>query len=138
MKGCYVVIRENGEIELSESDGSLDSLRKLAGGHIEAVYAPYMPLRERTVMFIDEERKLKGKGRNKLATELYGEPDDFIAGDAVVALETRENEYGESETPPYTEDTAASIIQVLVTVKWAIDTSCWETLKELLARNRER
>lgn len=124
----YVIIKEDGRLFLGESDGSYESLKSLVGGEVKGICAQYMPIREKTIMFICE--NANNKGINMLATELHGDPDRRIYGDAVIALipEFCENE----QAIPYDDDTAIIVMEVLKTIQWAIKTNCWNTLRSLL------
>ena len=65
----------------AEIDGSLESMQKLVGGYIEAVY----PFEDPVALVCNEEGKLMGLPPNRLLRNENGEPYDFIAGTFFVA-----------------------------------------------------
>lgn len=78
-----VVIKENGTIQKIEPKNgekfSLEELQKTVGGYIEIGRT-----HDGDFLVMDEEGKLKGKGLNEKATELYQFDDDFVVGDVLV------------------------------------------------------
>jgi len=73
-----LLIRVDGTVSDITIDG-LDDMQKAIGGYIEAVY---LPLRQ--MGYIDEEGKLKSKPVNHLASAIFDNPSDVIAGDMLV------------------------------------------------------
>ena len=61
------------------NDTKLATLQGAVGGYIEIV-----SIGNNKIMVLDEEGKLKNKPINRIATELYGNPNDVVVGDVVV------------------------------------------------------
>lgn len=65
---------------------NLDELQCEVGGWVEMHHLPAMP---ELLMVMDEEARLKGKPRNRFASEIMGTE---ILGDVVIMLEPKEGE----------------------------------------------
>lgn len=79
-----IVIKQNGDISsvALEKNGVVKKLHECVGGYIECV-----TLSDDLVMVVDEEGKLRGKGVNKIATEIFlcnNQYSDIIVGDVVI------------------------------------------------------
>lgn len=90
MKMHYQVIIINTENKITVKDYEtpnvpLSDLQGFVGGHIEFVPCDVLkPLNPFLLMCLDDEGKLKEKPINGLASVLYGNPFDCIAGDVVI------------------------------------------------------
>lgn len=81
------LIRANGQTEIvrpkNNKKFSLEELQGFVGGYIEVVNT-----NGKTVMYVDEEGKLKGKPINSVATRLmhqsYVDMGDCVVGDALL------------------------------------------------------
>lgn len=61
------------------SDFTLEELQGYVGGYIELVY-----LRDGRIMVVNEEGKIEGLPPNQIATEIYGNPNDYVVGNVLV------------------------------------------------------
>lgn len=88
MKKAYVIrIKTTGEIETVEidSDNLLSELQRLVGGYIQI--CPMNPngmLSKAQALVVNEEGKLNSMAYNAAATQIYGNPNDHIVGDAII------------------------------------------------------
>ena len=73
------VIKVDGTTE-EITDLSLKGMQEAVGGYIEMVSTP-----NGKVLIVDEEGKLKNKEVNLKATTIYGNPNDVIVGDCILA-----------------------------------------------------
>ena len=90
----YYIVKANGEVseKKTEKQMELDDFYKVTGGYIETTVVR----NTNYLLIMDEERKLKEKPVNRVATILYGNPYDVIVGDIIIAT-MRKDENGEMD-----------------------------------------
>lgn len=83
-----VLYADGTALSLTTQDGKicLDDLQREVGGYVELHPLPAMP---ELLMAMDEEARLRGKARNRFASEIMGTE---ILGDVVLMLKEEEEE----------------------------------------------
>lgn len=94
-----VVIHPDTSVEIVETPGGADEIRRLVGGFFENFY-PNIFEEFPIVASVDESGKLKGKPCNFLATAFYNNSLDFIVGDVVIFKLVRVGELNELDQVP--------------------------------------
>lgn len=112
-----IIVTAANEIKVKEYDTPsvpLKDLQEFVGGHIEFV-APELlrPIDPFLLMCLDDEGKIKEKPINGLASVLYGNPFDCIAGDVVLLTRFNPDPTAEPDGYAIPETTAGKIVSLL-------------------------